>query len=99
MRSNHITPRLAMSKKSLTSFMVVCAALAACSNSDTSRSLTAPGARSAFNEALADIRVGYTLDGPLELVLPSEDASMQMAASAQAASGSRASGHVGFPAG
>ena len=88
-----------MSKASLTSLIVLGAALAACSNGDTNRTVTAPDARPAFNEAPADLRVGYTLDGPLELVLPSEDASMQMAASVQAASGSRSSGHVGFPTG
>jgi hypothetical protein len=86
-----------MSKVSLTSFMVLCAALAACTDSDANRTVTAPDAGPAFSEALADISVGFTPDGPFELALPSEDASTQMASSAQAASGSRASGHVGFP--
>ena len=88
-----------MSKVSGTSLIVLCAALAACSDSATTRTVTAPDARPEFSEALADVRVGFTPDGPFELALPSDDASTQMAASAQAASGSRASGHVGFPSG
>ncbi len=90
-----------MSKASRTSFMVLCATLAACSgNADANRLVTAPNAGPAFSEALADFSVGFTPDGPLEPVLPAEDASTQLAASApQAASGSRASGHVGFPFG
>ena len=88
-----------MSKASRTSFMVLCTALAACSDSaDTNRTLTAPDARPALSEAPADLSVGFTPDGPFEPALPAADASAQMAASAQAASGSRASGHVGFPA-
>ena len=90
-----------MSKASRTSFMVLCAALAACSdNADTNRLVTAPDVRPAFTEAVADLSVGYTPDGPFDLVFPNEGASTQTAASApQAASGSRASGHVGFPSG
>ena len=89
-----------MSKASRTSFMVLCAALAACSDSaDTNRLVTAPDARPARSEALADLSVAFTADGPFDLVSPTEDASTQMAAAApQAATGSRASGHVGFPA-
>jgi hypothetical protein len=79
--------------------MVLCASLAACADSDTARTVTAPDVRPAFSEASADISVGFTPDGPFELALPSGDASTQMAASAQAATGSRASGHVGFPSG
>src|SRR4051794_24767484 len=93
------TRRLIMSKVSLTSLMVLCAALAACSDAGTNSTVTAPNVRPALSEAAADLRVGFTPDGPFELAPPSEDASTQMAASApQAASGSRASGHVGFPA-
>jgi len=88
-----------MSKLSLTSLVVLCAALAACADSDTARTVTAPDVRPALIEASADINVGFTPDGPFELALPSGDASTQMAASAQAASGSRATGHVGFPTG
>jgi hypothetical protein len=55
--------------------------------------------RPALSEALADLRAGSTPDGPFDLVFPTEDASTQMAAAPQAASGSRASGHVGFPTG
>jgi hypothetical protein len=88
-----------MSKLSRTSLMVLCAALTACSDSHTTRMVTAPDVRPTFSEAPADISVGFTPDGPFELALPSEDASTQMAASAQAAAGSRAAGHVGFPTG
>jgi hypothetical protein len=87
--------------------MVLCAALAACS--DTNRSVTSPDARPAFNEAPADLGGSYTLDGPSDEAFAFQDAFAQMAgaqqlgaqlaASARAASDSRASGHVGFPAG
>ena len=94
-----------MSKVSVTSLMVLCAALAACSDPIT----TAPGARPSLDEAPADLGVSYTLDGPYDVTSESEAAFAQMgasllapaqlAASAQAASGSRATGHVGFPSG
>jgi hypothetical protein len=89
--------------------MVLCAALAACSDSDTNRTLTAPGARPALSEVSADLGVSYTLDGSSDLTVASEDAFAQMAgaqllgaqlaASPPAASGDRSTGHVGFPAG
>ena len=85
-----------MSKVSLTSLMVLCAALAACSDSDTNRTVTAPDAGPAFSEAPADLGVGLTVDGPFDLTLATEATSTQMAAAAQAATGGRASGHVGF---
>ena len=98
-----------MSKVSLARLMVLGAALAACSDSDTNRTVTAPDARPAFSEAAADMGASYTLDGPSDLTFASEDAfaqlagaqmlGAQLAASPQAASGSRATGHVGFPAG
>ena len=98
-----------MSKASLTSLIVLGAALAACSDSATNRTLTAPGVRPSLSEAAADVGVAYTLDGPLDVGLASENAfaqlagaqvlGAQLAASPQAASGSRASGHVEFPAG
>ena len=99
-----------MSKKSRASLMVLCAALAACSDSATNRTLTAPGAGPTFSEAPAHLGVAYTLDAPSDLTSASEDATAllagaqmlgaQLAASPRAASGSRASGHVGltFPA-
>ena len=98
-----------MSKASLTSLIVLGAALAACSDSATNRTLTAPGVRPSLSEAAADVGVAYSLDGPLDVGLASENAfaqlagaqvlGAQLAASPQAASGSRASGHVGFPSG
>ena len=99
-----------MSKASLPSLMVLCAALAACSDSPAARTVTAPDARPSLSEAASDAGVSYTLDGPSDAGLASDDAAMQMAgaqamgaqlaASAQAASGDRATGHVGltFPA-
>ena len=60
---------------------------------------TAPDAAPRLSEAQADLRIGFTADGPFDLVLPTEDASAQLAAAPRAASGSRASGHVGFPSG
>jgi hypothetical protein len=98
-----------MSKVSLASLMIVCATLAACSDSDTNHMTTAPSVRPALSEAPADLDVAYTLDGSSDLGFASEDAFAQMAgaqmlgaqlaASTQAASGSRATGHVGFPSG
>jgi len=85
-----------MSKVSVTNLVVLCAALAACSDSDTNRTVTAPDVGPAFSEAPADLGVGLTADGPFDLTLATEVASAQMAAAAQAATGSRASGHVGF---
>jgi len=89
-----------MSKVNVTSLIVLCAALAACSDTATNRTVTAPDVRPALSEAPAGFSVGFTYDGPFELAFATEGASTQMAASAQAASGSRASGHVGlnFPA-
>ena len=99
-----------MSKVSLPGLMVLCAALAACSDSPTARTVTAPDARPSLSEAPADAGVSYTVDGPSDGGLASEDAfaqlagaqmlGAQLAASPRAASGSRASGHVGltFPA-
>src|SRR5207237_9474033 len=91
-----------MSNTSLTnlaSLTALCAALSACSAGDASPTLTAPAARPRLSEAPAELRVALTPDGPFDLAAPSEDASAQSAASTRAASGSRASGHVGFPSG
>ena len=95
-----------MSKVRCTSLMVLCGALAACSDADTHRTVTAPDAGPAFSEALPDFGVWLTADGPLELGYAPEAGSAQaagatqLAAAAQAASGGQASGHVGlaFPA-
>ena len=98
-----------MSKVSLTSLMVLCAAVAACSNTDANRTVTGPDARPALSEEAAEFGGSYTLDGWYDATAELEAASVQMgatllapaqlAASAQAASGSRATGHVGFPTG
>jgi hypothetical protein len=90
-----------MSKASLTPIIVLCAALAACSDSDTNRTVTAPDVAPAFSVAPADVGFGVTVDGPLDVFFATEDASAQqaaaqVAAAQQAATGSRASGHVGF---
>jgi len=86
-----------MSKKSINGLMVLCAALAACSGTDTNRTVTGPDVRPAFSEAPADLGFGLTADGPFDVTLATEAASAQMAASAPpAATGGRASGHVGF---
>lgn len=88
-----------MSKVSITGLMALCAALAACS--DTSRTATAPDVGPASNEVPADIGFSVTPDGPFDVFFATEDASArqsaaQMAAAQQSATGSRASGHVGF---
>lgn len=97
-----------MSKVSFTTLIVLSAALAACSN-DTDRAITAPDIAPARSETSADLGASYTLDGLNDAAFASQDAfagmagaevlAARLAASAQAASGSRASGHVGFPAG
>ena len=98
-----------MSKVSSASLTVLCAALAACADGATSRTPTAPRAAPAFSEAAGDLGAAYTIDGPSDVAASTGDALAQMAgaqllaaqlgASAQAATGSRASGHVGFPSG
>jgi hypothetical protein len=86
-----------MSKVCRTSLMVLCAALAACADGTTTRSITAPDVGPALSEASGDVGIGLTADGPFDLVLGTEASSAQLAASApQAATGGRASGHVGF---
>ena len=98
---NHMTRRLIMSKVSVPGLMLLCAALAACSDG----TVTAPGAAASLSEAPADLGA-YTVDGPSEFGLASEDASAQLAGaqilgaqlatSAQSSSGSRSTGHVGL---
>ena len=89
-----------MSKVNFTRLMFLCAVLTACSDGNTNRTLTAPEMRPSLSEVPADLTVGYTADGPFDLAFATEAPSTQMAAAAQAASGGRASGHVGlnFPA-
>ena len=98
-----------MSKVSRTNLVVLCAALAACSDSATNRTLTAPDEAPSFSQAPADLDFALAPEGAADFTFASEDAiaqmagaqvlGAQMAASAQAASGSRSSGHVGFPTG
>ena len=94
-----------MSKVSYTGLIVLCATVAACSDTNTNRTMTGP----ALSEAAPELGGSYTLDGSYGATSALEAASAQMgaallgpaqmAASAQAASGSRATGHVGFPSG
>ena len=95
-----------MSRTSCSSLLVLCAALAACS--DTNRAVTAPDAGPSFNEVPADVGASYTLDGASDVAFGTQDAFARMgaqtlgaslAASTNAASGGRVSGHVGLPAG
>ena len=76
--------------------MMLCAALAACADTATNRTMTAPDVRPTLSEAPADFSVGFTYDGPFDVAFGAEAAATQMAAAAQAASGGRASGHVGL---
>ena len=86
-----------MPQVSRTSLVVLCAALAACSDSDTNPMVTAPDAGPAFSIAPADLRGAANVDGPFDLAFAPGNASTQQAAAApQAATGSRASGHVAF---
>ena len=89
-----------MSKVTRSSFMVLCAALAACTNTDTNPTLTAPDVGPAYSAVPADLRGAVTMDGPSDLVLGVGNASTQQAAAApQAATGARASGHVSLTLG
>ena len=89
-----------MSKVSRSSVIALCFVLAACADSATEPTVTAPGARPAYNESLADLRGAVTADGPSDLILGSANASTQQAAAApQAATGGRASGHVALTLG
>jgi hypothetical protein len=90
-----------MTKVSVTGLTVLCAALAACSDSATNRTMTAPDAGPAFSEASGAIGFGVTAEGPLDVLFAPEDAlaqqsAAQIAAAQAPATGSRASGHVGF---
>jgi hypothetical protein len=85
-----------MSKVNVTSLIVLCAALAACSDTVTNRTVTAPDVRPALSEAPAGFSTGFTYEGPFDFAFAEESPSTQMAAAAQAASGGRASGHVGL---
>ena len=88
-----------MSKASVTSVIVLCAALAACSDSTTNRTLTAPDAARDLSEAPAGFAV--TADGPFDVYFADDDGSAQLsaarvAAAQQLGNGSRASGHAAF---
>jgi hypothetical protein len=85
-----------MSKTSRSSVIALCAVLAACSDGNTNRMVTAPDARRAVSEAPGDVGFGVTADGPFDVFFAPEDAAVQRAAAQGAANGSRASGHVGF---
>ena len=84
-----------MSKVFRSSVIALCALLAACAESSTNSTVTAPDARPASNESLADLIGAATVDGPFDVVLGSGNASTQQAATApQAATGGRVSAHV-----
>jgi hypothetical protein len=93
-----------MSNVRITSVIVLCATLAACSDSTTTRTLTAPDARGDVSEAPAELGASYTIDGSSELDRATDEASApiammmsaQVAASPNAASGPRGTGHVGI---
>jgi hypothetical protein len=88
-----------MSKASLTTLVLLGAALAACSDGDTNRTLTAPDVRPSLDRAPADRRGAVTMDGPSDLALALGAASRQTRASVRAATGGRASGHVALTLG
>jgi hypothetical protein len=98
-----------MTKVSLTRLMILCAAVAACADTSTNRMMTAPDAGPARSDAAADLGVSYTPDGAFDFTSASENAlaqlpgaqlaAVQLGAATQSASGSRSSGHVGFPTG
>ena len=89
-----------MSKLFRSSVIALCTVLAACAESATNPTVTAPDARPVFNESLSDLRGSVTMDGPADLVLGSGNASTEQAAAApQAATGGRASGHVSLTLG
>ena len=95
-----------MSKASVTSVIVLCAALAACADGTTTRTLTAPDAARDISEAPADLGGSYTVDGAADVGVASDEAAVQLAgpqvlgaqlaAAAQSAGGSRSTGHVGL---
>lgn len=85
-----------MSKLSRTGLLAFCAPFAACAENETNRAVTAPEVGASYNEIPGELRGGATMDGPFDITFENAAASMQMAASAQAASGGRASGHVAF---
>jgi len=89
-----------MSKVNVTSLIVLCAALAACADTATNNTVTAPEVRLSLSEVPAGFSLGFTDDGLFDVPFGAEAAATQLGAAAQAASGSRASGHVGllFPA-
>ena len=91
-----------MSKVGFRNSIILCAALAACSeNGQTGRLTTGPERISSFSEESTEMGGSYTLDGPFELA-PMETSVSTLQAPAQiaaAANGSRATGHVGFPSG
>ena len=88
-----------MSKVSFPSLFFACATLAACSGSETNRTVTAPDVGPAFNETTAGIGFGSTADGLFDVYFdgaPLSQFAAQAAAAAQSATGGRASGHVDF---
>ena len=89
-----------MSKVSRSSVIALCAVLAACAESTTNPTVTAPDAQPSFNQLPTDLRGAVSIDGPFELVLGSQSSStLRAAAAPKAATGGRASGHVALTLG
>jgi hypothetical protein len=88
-----------MSKVSRSSVIALCAVLAACADSATTPTITAPGARPSFNESSSDLRGAITADGPSDLALGANASTQQASTAPRAATGGRASGHVGLTLG
>ena len=68
-----------MSNTGFRSVIVLCAALAACSDSAT-RTVTAPDARLSLSEASADFNLGYTLDEQFDATLATTESFAQLGA-------------------
>lgn len=82
-----------MTKVSLTSLVVACAALAACSDKDVNN-VTAPDLQSSRNEVSAEMRGASTVDGPADIAFARGGVSSQLSKSVRAATGGHASGPV-----
>ena len=82
-----------MTRKSLSALFALGAVLSACSESPT-RSITAPDAAPALSESSADVGGSASYDGPSDLFFSPTSFLTMSAAAPNAASGTRASGHV-----
>lgn len=85
-----------MSTASVRNCLLLCAALAACTDDDANGTVTAPDVRPASSVAPADVAFGITPDGPLHLFAAPGAVSAPQAAAQTVGSGSRTTGHVAF---